>query len=178
MLTFLKGLSLQRRGWLLLAVSCAALEATALYFQHGMGLNPCVMCIYERVALLGILIAGLLGSLAPKSALVRWLALSLGLFSAIKGLILAIKHSDYQLHPAPWNQCSPFVDFPETLPLNHWFPKVFEATSVDCAKITWKFLNLSMPQWLIGIFAVYLVVLVLVGLSQFKRSKTRRELFR
>lgn len=171
MFAWLKRLSLGRGAWLLLSASCAALEATALYFQHGMGLNPCVMCIYERLALLAILVAGLIGFLAPRSALVRWLALALGLFGATKGLLLALKHTDYQLHPAPWNQCSPFVEFPETLPLNKWFPNLFEATSMDCAKITWRFLDFTMPQWLITVFAIYLVILVLVALSQFKRTR-------
>lgn len=180
MFNYFKELSLSSSAWLLLTTSCVALEATALYFQHGMGLNPCVMCIYERLALFAILIAGIIGMLAPRNALVRWIALLLGLFGSIKGLNLALKHTDYQLNPAPWNQCSPFVEFPETLPLNKWFPNVFEATAGgDCAKIVWKFFDLSMPQWLIAIFAVYLVIFVLIILSQFKRSrKTNRNLFR
>ncbi len=37
------------------------LECAALYFQHVMKLQPCVMCVYERVALLGIMVAGLVG---------------------------------------------------------------------------------------------------------------------
>ena len=42
-----------------------ALEGSALYFQYGMDLQPCVMCIYERVALFGIAFAGLIGLIAP-----------------------------------------------------------------------------------------------------------------
>lgn len=179
MLTYFKELSISRSAWLLLTASCTALEATALYFQHGMGLNPCVMCIYERLALLAILIAGIIGFLAPRKTLVRWLALLLGLFGSIKGLSLAIKHTDYQLNPAPWNQCSPFVDFPETLPLNKWFPDLFEATGKgDCGKVVWQFLDLSMPQWLIAIFSAYLAVFIVIILSPFKRSHSSRNLFR
>lgn len=177
MFCFLKALSQRRSAWLLLILSCVALEGTALYFQHGMGLKPCVMCIYERVALFAILIAGIIGYLAPKLAFVRWFALGLGLFGSIKGISLAIKHTDYQLNPGPWNQCSPFVNFPETLPLNQWLPAVFEATG-DCGKITWQFLGLSMPQWLIGVFAVYIAIFGFILLSQFKRSRqTGRSIF-
>lgn len=173
MFDWLKRLSLGRGAWLLLAASCLALEGTALYFQHGMGLNPCVMCIYERLALLAILVAGLIGSLAPKWWIIRWPALLLGLFGAAKGVQLAFKHMNAQLHPSPLNQCSPFVEFPATLPLNEWFPNLFEATSLDCAKITWRFLDFTMSQWLLAIFAVYLVILGLVTLSQFKRLRHR-----
>ena len=168
---------MSRGAWLLLTVSCTALESAALYFQHGMGLNPCVMCIYERLALFAILFAGMIGVIAPRNFLIRWLALAVGLFGSIKGLLLAIKHTDYQINPAPWNQCSPFLDFPQTLPLNKWFPYLFEATG-DCSKITWKFWELSMPQWLIAIFAVYVTIFVLITLSQFKRSRqSNRSLF-
>lgn len=177
MFSFFKALSQRRGAWLLLILSGVALEGSALYFQHGMGLKPCVMCIYERVALFVILAAGILGWLAPKLALVRWFALGLGLFGAIKGINLALKHTDYQLNPGPWNQCSPFVDFPETLPLNQWLPAVFEATG-DCSKITWQFLGFSMPQWLIVVFAVYIAIFAFLILSQFKRNRqNRRSIF-
>ncbi|MDO4697311.1 MAG: disulfide bond formation protein DsbB [Pasteurellaceae bacterium] len=178
MFAFFKTLSQQRMAWLLLILSCMALTITALYFQHNMGLQPCVMCIYERIALLGILIAGIFAMFAPKSRLLRWSAILFGLFCATKGLLLAIKHTDYQINPAPWNQCSPFVEFPATLPLDTWFPALFAAGG-DCGKISWQFLGLSMPQWLIGIFAIYVLIFVLLLLSQFKRTQhTRRNLFR
>lgn len=176
MFTLFKGLSLKRATWLLCILSAASLEAAALYFQHGMGLQPCVMCIYERLALFGVMFAGIIGTIAPKFFPLRWLALGVGLFSAIKGLTLAIKHTDYQLHPAPWNKCSPFLDFPETLPLDKWLPSVFAAGG-DCGKISWEFLGLIMPQWITIIFAIYTIILVLLVLAQFKRSPRNRDLF-
>lgn len=177
MLNYLKALSLKRTTWLLCLTSCAALEGAALYFQHGMGLQPCVMCIYERLALLAILFAGIIGIVAPRFFLFRWLALALGLLGAIKGLSLAIKHTDYQLNPAPWNTCSPFLDFPPTLPLDQWFPNLFAAGG-DCGKISWEFLGLVMPQWLIIVFAIYTIILILLTLAQFKRTPSlKRDLF-
>lgn len=165
----LKKHSFHRGLWLMLFFSALTLEGIALYFQHGMGLQPCVMCIYQRLALLAILGAGLIGLIAPQWAVFRWSALALALYGAIKGLMLAIKHTDYQLNPAPWNQCSPFVEFPQTLPLNKWLPSIFEAGG-DCGKIAWQFLGLTMSQWMIAIFAFYLVATVLLILSQFSRG--------
>lgn len=178
MLSAIKSFSMGRKAWLLLAISSFALEATALYFQHGMGLVPCVMCIYQRLALLAILAAGLIGCIAPRNFLVRWLALLLGFYGAVKGLLLAIKHVDYQLNPAPWNQCSFIPEFPQTMPLNKWFPALFEAGG-SCNDIKWQFLGMSMPQWLIVVFAIYLIVIGIMILSQFKRTKrANRDLFR
>ncbi len=42
-------------------------ELTALWFQHVMLLKPCVLCIYERCALFGVLGAALIGAIAPKT---------------------------------------------------------------------------------------------------------------
>lgn len=49
---------------MLLALTAFTLELVALWFQHVMLLRPCVMCIYERCALLGIMFAGLIGAIA------------------------------------------------------------------------------------------------------------------
>ncbi|SUQ18370.1 disulfide bond formation protein B [Yersinia pseudotuberculosis] len=88
MLQFLNRCSRGRGAWLLMALTAFLLELTALYFQHIMLLQPCVMCIYERVALFGILGASLLGAIAPRSPL-RYLAIAVWIYSAWKGVQLA-----------------------------------------------------------------------------------------
>ncbi|MDH2926531.1 disulfide bond formation protein DsbB [Lonepinella koalarum] len=178
MLNYIKVLSSKRTIWWLLFISAFCLELSALYFQHGMGLNPCVMCIYERVALFGILFSGFIGLLAPRFILMRLLALVLGLWGAIKGLLLSIKHLDYQMHPNPWDQCPVTVEFPNTLPLDQWFPAIFHPTGL-CSEISWTFLSFTMVQWLVFIFAVYSIIFVIILLSQLLggRVKNRRRLF-
>jgi len=158
MLHLFKTLSVQRSGWLLLLISALALEGTALYFQYGMGLQPCVMCIYERVALFGIAFAGIIGLIAPRFLIMR---------------------VDYQLHPAPWNQCSYLPEFPQTLPLDKWFPVLFHPTG-SCSDAVWSWLGLSMAQWIVVIFAVYLLIFLFVLISQFKRVEIHqsRRLFK
>ncbi|AOM42824.1 disulfide bond formation protein DsbB [Xenorhabdus hominickii] len=164
--------SSQGRGaWLLMLLTALILEATALYFQHVMKLQPCVMCIYERVALFGILGAALLGTIAPKTPL-RWLAILLWIYSAGKGLQLAWDHTMIQLYPSPFQTCDFFVRFPSWLPLDEYLPSVFRALG-DCSMKQWSFLALDMPQWLIGIFAAYLVVGVLVLMSQVFRIRNK-----
>ncbi|MBR0572800.1 MULTISPECIES: disulfide bond formation protein DsbB [Pasteurellaceae] len=172
MLNYIKELSLGRSAWFLLILSGVILEGIALYFQHKMGLAPCVMCIYERIALLAICIAGAIAFIAPRFLLFRLTALAMGILGAIQGLNLSVKHYNYQFNPSPWNQCPIKVDFPDQFPLNQWFPNFFEATG-SCSEIKWQFLSFSMPQWLAMIFSAYLTVLVIVALSQFKRLKKK-----
>lgn len=179
MFNYIKVLSTQRSTWFLLFISALGLELTALYFQHGMNLKPCVMCIYERVALLGILFAGIWGMIAPKYALMRLITIGLGLWGAIQGLSLSIKHVGYQLYPSPFDQCPIKVNFPATLPLDQWFPEMFHPTGL-CNQISWKFLDFTMVQWLVFIFAVYTALLAIILISQILggRLQKQRRLFR
>lgn len=176
MLIWLKTLSLKRGSWLLLFLSTLALEMTALYFQYGMGLQPCVMCIYERVALAGIMFAALIGFLQPKFIIIRLIALFIGLGSTVKGLLLALKHVDYQTNPHPLNQCTYLPEFPQSLPLDQWLPALFQPTG-SCSEISWQFLGVTMAQWIVVIFAFYSLLFVLLLISQCKPLRSNRYLF-
>lgn len=176
MFNYFKEISHGRTAWFLLMLSALALEACALFFQHVMNLAPCVMCIYERVAMLGMVAAGLIGMIAPQHGLIRWTGLIAWGVSAGWGLKLAIEHVGYQF-PDPNDlfgaTCDIFVSFPSWAPLNKWVPAVFEASG-DCSKVVWQFLTLSMPQWLVIIFATMLVVFAVVVVSQFIGKRQRR----
>ncbi|NKJ66559.1 disulfide bond formation protein DsbB [Vibrio chemaguriensis] len=155
-----------RLSWLLLLLFVVFFEACALYFQHVMVLAPCVMCIYERVAMMGVGVAAIVGLMAPNNPIFRWLGLIGWGLSSYKGLLLAQQHVDYQFNPSPFATCDLFVTFPSWAPLNQWVPWMFEAYG-DCSKIVWQFLDLSMPQWLVVIFAGNLIALALIVIAQF-----------
>ncbi|AIA71171.1 disulfide bond formation protein DsbB [Pectobacterium atrosepticum] len=174
MLRFLNRCSRGRGAWLLLAFTALALELTALYFQHVMLLKPCVLCIYQRSALWGVFAAGIVGAIAP-SSLLRYPAIALWIYSSYEGIRLAWKHTDILLNPSPFTTCDFFVSFPSWLPLDKWLPAIFNATG-DCSERQWSFLSMEMPQWLLGIFAAYLLIAVLVLIAQPFRPK-RRDLF-
>ena len=85
MLRFLNQCSQGRGAWLLMAFTALALELTALWFQHVMLLKPCVLCIYERCALFGVLGAALIGAIAPKTPL-RYVAMVIWFSSKLASL--------------------------------------------------------------------------------------------
>ncbi len=171
MLRYLNQCSRGRAAWLLLALTALALELTALWFQHVMGLKPCVMCIYERCALFGVMGAGIVGAIAPKSPL-RWAGLAIWIYSAWEGLRLSYEHTMIQLHPNPFTTCDFAARFPTWLPLDKWLPSVFFASG-DCAERSWAFLTLSMPQWMIVVFAAYLIVAIALLITQQLKPKGR-----
>lgn len=86
--------------------------------------------------------------------------------SAAWGLKLAYEHVDLQLDPSPFKQCAFKPDFPDWFKVDQWLPAMFEARG-DCTQTVWHFLGLSMPQWMMVIFALFLVVAVVVIIGQF-----------
>ncbi len=169
MIASLQAFSARRTGWLLLAASVLAFELCGLYFEHVMHLQPCVLCIDERIAFLGILAAALLALINPRWFILRWGALLLWGFSALRGLQLALHHTDLQLHPSPFKACPLFPTFPGDLPLDRWMPWMFQATG-DCSERQWSFLTWEMPQWLIPIFGAYLLVALVIALVNLRRG--------
>lgn len=153
-LSYLSGLAEKKSAWLLLFVSALLLELCALYFQYGLDLKPCIMCIYQRTAVFGVMFAALL-PLIKNMLLTRLIGFATWGVSAIWGLMIAIEHVDIQTATNPFfATCEIVPNFPAFLPLHEMLPNIFAATG-DCGDINWQFLNLSMPQWMIIIFACY-----------------------
>ena len=166
----LKNLSKLRWPWLLLGASALFMELCALFFQHVMHLNPCVMCIYERIPMITIFLAGLLGASAPGNLFIRLIAFSTWIVSAVWGLLLSIEHTNYQFHPSPFATCDFFPNFPTWAPLHQWVPWLFNPTG-DCSDIVWQFLGYSMPQWLIVSFSIYIAIFIVVAIGALLPSK-------
>tara|TARA_R110000751_G_scaffold15290_7_gene49671 strand:- start:70636 stop:71154 length:519 start_codon:yes stop_codon:yes gene_type:complete len=164
-------LATDKRAWGLLFVSALCLEIAALCFQHIMDLRPCIMCIYQRTAVFGIMFAAIPAMLVNNliTRLIGYIGWGI---SAIWGLLIAIEHVDIQTAANPFFATCEFVpNFPSWAPLHEWLPNIFAATG-DCGDIDWSFFDMSMPQWMIVIFAIYIAIWVVVLLSRvlLKRS--------
>ncbi|WP_331828698.1 disulfide bond formation protein DsbB [Candidatus Blochmannia sp. SNP] len=165
MLYFLNICSKSRKYWGFLVFTIINLELVALYLQHIVLIKPCVLCIYQRCSLCGIGIAGLIAITAPSFAPLRLFAISIWTYSACKGLLFAKKYIDIQLHPSPFFTCDLFVEFPNWLPINKWWPAIFDANG-NCAEYKWYFLSLEISQWMLIIFSSYLLIALLICISQ------------
>jgi len=147
----------QRAPWLLLAFCALLLEAAALYFQYGMELDPCVLCVYQRAAVLGLFVSALIGLSAPRVLLARAIGYLGWAASTLWCLYLALKLSGMQLgFIAPSLSCDVNAKFPAWLKLDRWLPALFQPTGF-CGEIQWQFLGLSMPQWMAIIMVSLLI---------------------
>ncbi|RUO37217.1 disulfide bond formation protein DsbB [Aliidiomarina shirensis] len=151
-----------RWPWLLLALVSTGLVITALVMQHVQGLNPCVQCIYQRTAMIGVALFAWLGFLAPQKAFVRIVAYAGWITSAWAGLSAANHHLWLQREANPlFNSCAAFPDFPTWAPLHEWFPSIFAVTGM-CGDDGWRLLGLNMPEWMQIIFFILLAIAVVI----------------
>ncbi|MDZ7903676.1 MAG: disulfide bond formation protein B [Rheinheimera sp.] len=144
-----------------------------LYFQYGMGLAPCIICVYQRFALCGIIIAGLIGSFGYQSVFGRWLGYVSWIVGAGWGLKIAhdqVVNEQVVASGGFFYLCLIPRDFLRGCLLNEWIPAVFHPTGM-CGEILWTFLGYSMPFWMRIVFAVYLLVAIIILASQLKKHK-------
>ena len=130
---------------------CAALMAYALFVQYGLHEEPCPLCVLQRVA---VIATGLLFLVAwtvnPSGSLRRVLG-GLIVLAAVAGIGVAARHIYVINAPAgSVAECGASLDYMmDVLPLHEVLGKVLSGSG-ECAKVTWRFLGLSMPTWVLA----------------------------
>lgn len=141
---------MRRALYVLGLLLCLALLGYAGYAQAVLGLEPCPLCIFQRV---GIAAAGLLFLLAALQNPKTWGACIYGVLLALVALAtmgvaarhLWIQHLPEGAVPACGATLSYMLD---VFPLSDVIRKVLTGSG-ECAKVTWSWLGLSMPGWVI-----------------------------
>ena len=148
--------------------------AFALYLQFFQGLQPCSLCVFQRLA---YIVYGLIALLAiiqnPESWGGRIYAF-LQLPVAILGMAIALRQ--VWLQSLPTDQvpaCGPGINF-----LLQEFPiskvvQVVWAGSSDCAIVTWRFWTLSMATWSAILFGVLFLLSLFTMLKQYNGHKKK-----
>ena len=127
---------------------CCGLMGFALFAQHVLLLDPCPLCVFQRVAVISIGLIFLVAALHNPSGAGRIVCSLLLALAAIAGAAVAGRHAWLQqLPPDKVPSCGPGLDYMlETLPFTEMLSTVFKGSG-ECAEIVWQFLGLSMPAW-------------------------------
>ena len=129
-------------------IACAGLMAYALYAQYELSLEPCPLCVFQRMSVIGMGIIFLVATLHHSSGMAgRVYAVLIGLISA-GGAVVAGRHMWLQhLPPHELPSCGPGFDYiMESFPLGEALSMIFKGSG-ECADVDWLFLGLSMPTW-------------------------------
>ena len=156
-------LNAPRRLLALVALGCVLLLAFGLYLQHGVGLEPCPMCIVQRYALVLVAIVAGVSALSARRHFLITGASVLVLLCGF-GAFVAARQSFLQWYPPEIASCGrDFYGMIETFPLQRAIPMIFKGSG-DCAAIDWTFLGGSIANWsfvcfvLIAVMALTLLV--------------------
>ena len=149
-----------RSGYLIGFVSSFGLVGLALWIQTTYNLEPCPLCISQRIVFMALGGLFLVAAAIPK--LPRFFA-ALQVLTALGGAGVAIRHWWLQAHRESMvADCGVGFDYMfENFPLKKALTLVFRGTG-DCAAIDWTFLGLTIPQLSLiafiglAVFAVYL----------------------
>jgi disulfide bond formation protein DsbB len=136
--------------------ACVALMIAALVLQYVEGLEPCPLCILQRVAVMLLGAVFLLAALHNPAAPGRRVYAMISLVIAVIGAGIAGRHVWLQhLPPEEVPPCGPAMDY---ILNNFPFAKALSIIlrgSGDCAAVTWTWLGLSIPGWTMVAFSAF-----------------------
>jgi len=131
-------------------IACVALLGYAYYTQYGLGLEPCPLCIFQRI---GIAATGMVFLIAGLHNPRGWGA---SVYAALIGLAslatigVAARHLYVQsLPPGTIPACGAPLDvLLQFTPVTEVIRKVLTGSG-ECSQVNWKFLGLAMPAWVL-----------------------------
>lgn len=102
-----------RAQFLLGFLACAGLLAYAIYVQLHLGLEPCPLCIFQRIAFAALAVFFLIGALhGPRAAGARKVYGVLSFIAAGVGMGIGARHVWVQIRPKDMmSSCGPPLSF-------------------------------------------------------------------
>lgn len=151
--------------FLALFLGCSGMMGFGFYLQYADGLEPCPLCMSQRVFIVAVGVCGLLAALHnPARTGIRVYGV-LSLMFAVIGGSISTRHIWLQsLPPDQAPACGPSVEYIlDAFPLKDAI-KIMLSGDGNCAEVTWTFLTLSIPQWtlvaFVGLAAIAIINIV------------------
>ena len=126
-------------------LGCATVLGVGVYLQFVEELEPCPLCISQRLLFLATGLVFLLGTRHGRFS--RFYAALSGL-TALGGASVSARHVWLQhLPPEQVPECSPGIEYVfQHFPLADTLKLMLTGTG-ECAKVDWTFLGLAIPAW-------------------------------
>ena len=143
-------------------LTCAGMMGFALYAQHVLLLDPCPLCIIQRVATISLGLVFLIAAVHNPGNVGSKIYGVLVTLAAGFGVGVASWHVRLQNMPAEdIPSCGPGFEYiVDNFPLSDALGMIFQGSG-ECAEVVWRLLGLSMPTWVIiglgglGIAGIY-----------------------
>ena len=165
MFTFLSA----RRFHGLVAFAACALLAVAFYMEYQMGLEPCPLCMLQRIVFFCVGVVSLVSALTASEKarkVFSWIVVVL----SFVGAALAIRHL--------YLQSLPMDELPACLPGLSYMFEVFPWQEImqamvmgtgECGDVVWTLLGISIPGWTLVAFVGMAIVNIIIALRANKK---------
>jgi disulfide bond formation protein DsbB len=167
-----QNVSSRRLGYAAAFAVCAGAVTFALYLEHVQGIEPCPLCMIQRVLVIAIGSVCLVAAIhAPR--FVGWRVYGLIVaVAALLGTSVAMRHLWLQsLPPEQAPACGPGLAYIlEHFPLERAL-KLVLLGSGECSEVLWVFLGLSLPAWTLLAFVGLFAFGVIQGLRPWKPAQ-------
>jgi disulfide bond formation protein DsbB len=122
----------------------------ALYAQYQLGLEPCPLCIFQRVGFFALGVTFLAAALQHPRGGGRYVYAALSGVAALTTAGLAIRHLYIQSQPpGSIPSCgAPLEVMLKFSPLTEVVRKVLTGGG-ECSQVNWSFAGLAMPAWVL-----------------------------
>lgn len=142
-------------------LTCVALLGGAYYFEYAMDMEPCPLCIMQRVATFMVAIGCLAGFFLAQRPLPLLIASVWTLLSSFFGVYLSYHHNWLQNLPVDQvPSCGPSLEYMlDAFPVMEIITVLLRGNG-DCAEVSWNFAGLSMPGWLMVFFIGFAIASV------------------
>ena len=160
----IRTLASRRIGNLLGFLACAGMLGFGFYLQYVKGIQPCPLCMLQRVALAGTGIVFLAAAPHhPGRIGARVYGFSTA-FVALIGLSIAARHVWLQYTPADKRPaCGPGLDYLlGTFGPLEGLRRILRGSG-ECGAVDWTFLGFSIPEWTLAAFAAFAIWAVVVA---------------
>lgn len=129
---------------------CAGLIAYALHAQYQLGLDPCPLCIFQRIGIIALGIVFLIAALHnPRGWGTRVYATLIAIAALATVAVAARQLYIQHLPPGAIPSCgAPLSIMWKYMPVTTLIRKVFTGSG-ECGIVNWTFLGLAMPAWVL-----------------------------
>jgi len=148
----------RQSGFFLTTAACAGAMGFAFYAEYVLRLDPCPLCMLQRVGVVAVGALAFLGGVHNPRAWGFRVWSALVVMAALAGAGVSGRQLWLQSLPSDQvPQCGPGLDYLlQTLPFTKVLEKVLLGSG-ECAVVDWRFMGMAMPFWVLVFFGVVIL---------------------
>ena len=150
----------------LIAFACIGLLSFGFYLEHFEGLEPCPLCIFQRMTYMAITLVALVAFVTGLKRIGAIVSFALLDLLALVGLGIAGRQVWLQHLPEDKvPECGPGLDYMlDVFSFMEALEMIFTGSG-ECAEVNWRFLGFSIAEWSLVMF-ICILIATAIGIIQ------------